>query len=191
MKDKNQPIALSGRIYVDKFLALKRKDLALPESGVARGDLKINCLSKEADHAGFLTAYIFDGKGWRKFSLRDKAAVASTYGSNAELLARISDAYRDLKKLKGYEAQWGHKSYVIKVTAVKPEPVAAATPQASAADPTPAVSPAKAAASGEPEFKLEPCTAGVKKARRRATVGGGKRRRRQRRENPNQTTLFQ
>lgn len=193
MKDKtakNAPIALSGRIYVDKFLALKRKDLALPDS-LIRGDIKINCLSKEADHAGFLTAYIWDGKGWRKFSLRDKAAVASTYGSNAELLARISDAVRDLKKLKGYEAEWGHKSFVVKVSAVKPAPAAAPSTSGSAtssATSQPAAEPI-AATPAEPPFKLEPYSPPAKKTRRKKAMSA-KPRRRKRRENPNQTTMF-
>lgn len=184
MKDKNAPIALSGRIYVDKFLALKRTDLALPDT-LVRGDIKINCVSKEADHAGLLTAYVWGGKGWRKFSLRDKAAVAATYGSTGELLARISDAVRDLKKLKGYEAEWGHKSYVVKVSAVKPEPAAA--PVSSGSATSSAVSAPVAPVSAEPPFKLEPYTPPAKKVRRKKAA---KPRRRKRRENPNQATMF-
>lgn len=183
MKDKNAPIVLSGRIYVDKFLALKRKDLALPESDLVRGDIKINCLNKDADNAGFLTAYLFDGKGWRKFSLRDKAAVAAQYGSTAELLARISDAVRDLKKLKGYQSEWGHKSFVVKVSAVKPEP-AAATPVAATV-----VTPAAKAVPAESPFKLEPYSPPAKKARKKRTTSG-KRRTRKVRHNPDQALLF-
>lgn len=186
MKDKNAPIVLSGRIYVDKFLALKREDLALPDSGLARGDIKINCVNKDADNAGFLTAYIHDGKGWRKFSLRDKAAVAAQYGSNAELLARASDAVRDLKKLKGYQSEWGHKSYVVKVSAVKPEP-AAATPVAATVV-TPSAVPQKEPA--EPPFKLEPYSPAAKKTRKKRTTSG-KRRTRKVRHNPDQALLFQ
>jgi hypothetical protein len=130
MKKTNEPLALSGRVFVDKLLAYEHPHLKLRES-VSIGDIKLLCVAKRpsGSYAGFFTAYIFDGKGWRKLALREGAAARSTYNSVAERLRLLPELVKELRALKGRESTWGDRAYWVKALPVpqdtKAKPVAA------------------------------------------------------------------
>jgi hypothetical protein len=132
MKKDNQPIVLSGRVYVDKLLAAEHPRLALPDR-VQRGDLKVIALMhSEAPagkpkgtprqfkrpkplepYSGYFCAYIFDGAQWRKFAIRAVAGVPATYASEGERRSRILGVVEALKGLRNTTAIWGLRAFEV------------------------------------------------------------------------------
>lgn len=115
MKASNEPIVLSGRVFVDKLLAAENPGLSLPEKLVA-GDLKLIALvnkSKEKKQlfAGFFSAYIHEGNRWRKFAIRAAAAAEATYMGDGERRTKLIACVKVLRQLKGAVAIWGDRAY--------------------------------------------------------------------------------
>lgn len=135
-KPDNAPIPLSGRVYTDRLLAQEHPGLALPD--VARaGDLKLIAVPKDGhphyvkgccqSFSGFFAAYIHDGKRWRKFALRDGAAVEATYDDAGSRRSKLHACVKALKELAGRNAVWGKSTYTVPY---QPKPAPAAKPAA-------------------------------------------------------------
>jgi len=170
MKKDNQPIVLSGSVFVDKLLAAEHPSMALPDR-VNRGDVKVIALMHSRasgkptrarvpvqPFAGFFSAYVFDGNQWRKFAIRAAAAKEATYANEGERRSRILNVVAALKKLRGATAVWGNRAFEVHnpVTfahaepPIKPVPPPASTAQV-AATPSPVTPAAKAARTGKAE----------------------------------------
>ena len=122
MKTSKEPLNLSGRVFVDKLLALEHPRLALGRS-LGKGDIKLLCVAKRAKgmptYAGFFVAYVHDGNGWRKLALRDGAAFKSTYDSTAERARLLQELVQGLRSLKARQCLWGDKAFW--VASVQPQ----------------------------------------------------------------------
>ena len=113
----NDPIVLSGNVYLDKLLGMEHPQNKLPDTLKLRvGDLKVIALERShlsgcrgvsgKSFAGFFAASIYDGQGWRPFFLRHAAKTDSTYDTESQRRARISSCRRSLEGLIHSTAIW-------------------------------------------------------------------------------------
>lgn len=117
MKRSIEPLPVSGRVFVDKILVFDRPDLSL-RGPLVKGDIKLIAIAKHPagvhGYSGFLSACIFDGNGWRRFALRDGAAVKSTYKSTVERKSLLGDVAKSLAALKGRVSIWADRAFWVK-----------------------------------------------------------------------------
>ena len=124
MKKTNEPILLSGRTFTGGLLASDRPDLSVPVKPLS-GDLKLVAVNSERagksartrlqHYTGFFSAFVHDGKRWRKFNLRAGAAVAATYVSNGDRKDKLEKALSHLRTLRGRTSVWGQEGYEVRV----------------------------------------------------------------------------
>src|SRR5579885_953778 len=122
MKVDNRPIVLSGRVFFDKLLAAELPEHALDPSPKS-GDIKLIALINSSTSnsqkkparkfAGFFSAYIHNGKRWRKLAIRSAAATEATYSTDADRRNKALACLCRLKKLKGATAIWGNRAYEV------------------------------------------------------------------------------
>ena len=108
-----EPIVLSGRVYLDGFLA--------EEAGFALalrllvGDIKLHKVNKGGSrerfgqtykYEGFFAAGIWDGKRWRRLLLRRKAAVDATFVGLVEMRSKARACVLQLRTLAAKKAVW-------------------------------------------------------------------------------------
>lgn len=123
MKKNNEPILLSGRTFTGGLLAIDRPDLSVPVKPLS-GDLKLVAVNSERagkrqrervqNYTGFFSAFVYDGKRWRKFNLRAGAAVGCTYVSNGDRKDKLEKALTHLRTLRGRTSVWGEKAYEVR-----------------------------------------------------------------------------
>jgi len=114
MKVKNEPIMLSGRVYLDGILCQDLPSLALPAI-LLPGDIKVHNVLKPGSRlrfgqtvtfSGFMVANVYDGKRFRRLLLRKRGAVESTYKGTVERRERSAAIVRYLRTLVRREAVW-------------------------------------------------------------------------------------
>lgn len=113
MKTANEPIVLSGRVFVAKLLAEELTHLRMPER-VNAGDVKLIAVPKGKGYAGFIRAYIAEGSNrWRNLALKKKAAVSATYDDQPGRRERARQVAEHVRSLAGYTATWQGKTYEV------------------------------------------------------------------------------
>lgn len=157
MKANNIPIRLSGRVFVDKLLAVKLPYYALENVRVLReGDLKLIAVPDQKGHGytGFIRAWIWqeNGKGggnWRNLAIREKAGTEAIYHGDVLMVEKAREVMNHLAALSGTTAtkREGAKYYFVRYDSSKVVPTynppAEAKPAAkSAAVVNPAPAPA-------------------------------------------------
>lgn len=184
MKNKNTPIAMSGRVFVDKFLADKLPRFKLGNVRELReGDVKLIAIPKGHGYEGFIRAYVYqDGSGWRNFALRKEASVEAIYRGSVEMESAACKVMMHLRDIVGSTATWGTKFYFVHTIAEKP----VATPAAPAQTTTPP--PAKPAVIET--AATVPLVSNPVVTQAPVTIAKGKRKRKARAEDPNQGRLF-
>jgi len=114
MKSKNEPIVLSGRVYLDGILAQDNIHLALPRVLMV-GDIKLHNVNKDGKrqrfgqtitYTGFIVATIYDGKSFRRLLLRKLGAVESTHTGPVARRETASNIVRYLRTLVRRQAEW-------------------------------------------------------------------------------------
>jgi hypothetical protein len=174
MKVKNEPIVLSGRVYLDGILADDLSHLALPAKLLV-GDIKLHNVLKSGSRprfgqtvsfSGFIVANVYDGKSFRRLLLRKLGAVESTYVGPVQRRERSATIVRYLRTLVRRQAVWFATDHGYEVTrntvapATQPESKAASQP-VTAAPVSPAaqpVAPAKAVSQPVATAPVTPAT---------------------------------
>lgn len=116
MKKKiaNEPIVLSGRVYLDGFLVEQVNRFHLPAE-LRRGDIRLHNVNRPGQRprfggtvsfGGFIAASIWDGKSWRRLLLRKKAAVEATHTGVVQMRSRAVECVGTLTRLVGWTAVW-------------------------------------------------------------------------------------
>src|SRR4030095_9911634 len=123
MKKTNEPILLSGLTFTGGLLSSDRPDLSVPVKPLS-GDLKLVAVNSERagksararlqHYTGFFSAFVYDGKRWRKFNLRAGAAVVATYVSNGDRKDKLEKALSHLRTLRGRTSVWGQEGYEVR-----------------------------------------------------------------------------
>ena len=112
--DANQPIVLSGVVFLEGILAEDSPQYRRP-ARVDIGDIKLHHVNKEGarsrfgqqiNFAGFIVANIYDGKRFRKFLLRKRAAIESTHLGPVERRDRAQSVMAHMKTLVRRQAIW-------------------------------------------------------------------------------------
>lgn len=124
-KSANLPIVLSGRVFLSKLLAEEIPRLGLPRE-LQNGDVKLLAIArnpKGRHYAGFIRAYVYilAEKRWSTLALRAAAASEATYNDEVERVSRARACIEHLRSLRGSTANWGDKTYLVKVKAVRPQ----------------------------------------------------------------------
>jgi hypothetical protein len=138
MKVKNEPIVLSGRVYLDGILADDLSHLALP-ARLMVGDIKLHNVPKSGNRprfgqtvtfSGFIVANVYDGKRFRRLLLRKLGAVESTYVGPVERRERSANIVRYLRTLVRRQAIWfaADSGYEVTRNTVAQEPQQAPQP---------------------------------------------------------------
>jgi hypothetical protein len=105
---------LSGRVYLDGFAVEQVNRFHLPAE-LRRGDIRLHNVNRPGQRprfggvvsfAGFLSACVWDGKGWRKLLLRKKAAMEATHTGVVEMRQRAVECVGALTRLVGWTAVW-------------------------------------------------------------------------------------
>lgn len=159
-----EPIVLSGRVYLDGFAVEQVNRFHLPAE-LRRGDIRLHNVNRSGQRprfggvvsfAGFLSACVWDGKGWRKLLLRKKAAMEATHTGVVEMRQRAVDCVGALTRLVGWTAVWfakdsGYevdynafpgKTISISASAANASAVTKAAPASPASAPVPVPEPA-------------------------------------------------
>jgi len=156
MKANNIPIRLSGRVFVDKLLAVKLPYYALENVRELReGDLKLIAVPDQKGHGytGFIRAWIWQscGKGgsWRNLAIREKAGTEAIYHGDVLMKEKAREVMNHMAALAGIMATKREKQryYFVRYDSSKPVPTynppaevkpAAAVKSAAAVNPAPA-----------------------------------------------------
>lgn len=108
MKANNIPIRLSGRVFVDKILAMKLPYYSLDRvSELREGDLKLIAVPDQKGHGytGFIRAWIWQqsGKGgsWRNLAIREKAGVEAIYHGDVLMVEKAREVMNHMAALSG------------------------------------------------------------------------------------------
>ncbi|MCC7531793.1 MAG: hypothetical protein IT342_25035 [Candidatus Melainabacteria bacterium] len=214
MKANNIPIRLSGRVFVDKLLAVKLPYYALENVRELReGDLKLIAVPDRKGHGytGFIRAWIWQsaGKGgsWRNLAIREKAGTEAIYHGDVLMVEKAREVMNHLAALSGTMAtrREGAKYYFVRYDSSKVVPTynpPAEAKSAAAAKAGVAVNPAPAPAVVEKTVVVDTPTGGattvsvavsvkvVTRPAETATPVKTGRRRRGKKEDPNQGRLF-
>ncbi|MCC6979552.1 MAG: hypothetical protein IT343_14635 [Candidatus Melainabacteria bacterium] len=111
MKANNNPIRLSGRVFVDKVLAVKLPYYSLERvSELREGDIKLIAVPSQKDHGyqGFIRAWIWQssGKGgsWRNLAIREKAGTEAIYHGDVLMKEKAREVMNHMAALAGITA---------------------------------------------------------------------------------------
>jgi hypothetical protein len=113
-KPKNEPIVLSGSVFLDGILAEDYPRARMPAE-LAVGDIRLNNVNKRGErlrfgetvtYSGFIVANVYDGKRFRRLLLRKLGAVESTYVGPAARRERAVALMRHLATLVRRQAFW-------------------------------------------------------------------------------------
>lgn len=128
-----EPIVLTGRVFLDGFLA---QEVGYPLPVLLKpGDLKLHRVAKAGNlqrygqtvhYSGFLVGSVYDGKRWRRLLLRQKAAVDATYMGLVDMREKAYRAVGYLKRLAGAKAYFVEKDSGFEVC--RREPVSVSSP---------------------------------------------------------------
>ncbi len=121
---QNEPIVLSGRVYLAGFLAEEVAGFDLPAT-LRAGDIKLHNVPKAGTRqrygqnvvfTGFFAASIWNGKRFCRLLMRKKAAMDATYVGIVELRSKARTCAFDLKRLIAREAVWVAADHGYEVT---------------------------------------------------------------------------
>jgi hypothetical protein len=142
-KAKNEPIVLSGSVFLDGILAEDHPRARMPLQ-LRVGDIRLHNVNKPGERprfgetitfSGFIRACVWDGKRFRSLLLRKRAACESTYVGPVARRERSMAVLRFLSNnLVRRTAEWSvdGKGYVVGYTATvapAPEPAPEAEPK--------------------------------------------------------------
>lgn len=120
----NEPIILSGRVYLAGFLAQEVGGFDLPAT-LRPGDIKLHNVPKggtrqrygqDVVFTGFFAASIWNGKRFCRLLMRKKAAMDATYVGIVELRSKARTCAVDLKRLIALQAVWVAADHGYEVT---------------------------------------------------------------------------
>lgn len=152
-KAQPEPIVLTGRVFLDGFLA---QEVGYPLPVVLKpGDLKLHRVAKAGSlqrygqtvhYSGFLVGSVYDGKRWRRLLLRQKAAVDATYMGLVDMRDKAYRAVGYLKRLAAEKAYFVEKESGFEVCRKEPVSVSSPVPASvsdadSVSDPVPDLAP--------------------------------------------------
>ena len=153
----NEPIVLSGRVYLAGFLAEQVSGFDLPAT-LRAGDIKLHNVPKagkrqrygqSVEFSGFFAASIWNGKRFCRLLMRKKAAVDATYMGVVELRSKARTCAADLRRLIALQAVWVAADHGYEVTYnASSHPLAHTAAQ-------PAVKTTTAPANAQPAIKQE------------------------------------
>jgi len=121
---QNEPIILTGRVYLAGFLAEEVSGYDLP-AVLRPGDIKLHNVAKggscqrygeQVIFSGFFAAGVWNGKRFCRLLMRKKAAVDATYVGIVELRSKARACAIDLKRLIAREAVWVAADHGYEVT---------------------------------------------------------------------------
>lgn len=212
MKANNIPIRLSGRVFVDKLLAVKLPYYSLERVRELReGDLKLIAVPDRKGHGytGFIRAWVWQscGKGgsWRNLAIREKAGTEAIYHGDVLMVEKAREVMNHLAALSSTMAtkREGAKYYFVRYDSSKVVPTYNPPKEAkTAAAPSGAnvVNPAPAPAVVEQTVVVKALAGGgttvnvavsVKVVTETVTPAKTGRKRRGKKEDPNQGRLFE
>lgn len=158
----NEPIILSGRVYLAGFLSQEVSGFDLPAT-LRAGDIKLHNVPKagkrqrygqSVEFSGFFAASIWNGKRFCRLLMRKKAAMDATYMGIVELRSKARTCVIDLRRLSALQAVWVADDHGYEVTYnASSHPLSHTAPQAtsqSAAKPVVAKSAADKTAAEKP-----------------------------------------
>jgi hypothetical protein len=120
----NEPIILSGRVYLAGFLAQEVNGFDLPAT-LRAGDIKLHNVPKagkrqrygqSVEFSGFFAASIWNGKRFCRLLMRKKAAMDATYMGIVELRSKARTCVVDLRRLSALQAVWVAADHGYEVT---------------------------------------------------------------------------
>jgi hypothetical protein len=120
----NEPIVLSGRVYLAGFLAQEVSGFDLPAT-LRAGDIKLHNVPKagkrqrygqSVEFSGFFAASIWNGKRFCRLLMRKKAAMDATYMGIVELRSKARTCVIDLRRLSALQAVWVAADHGYEVT---------------------------------------------------------------------------
>lgn len=136
----NEPIVLSGRVYLAGFLAQEVSGFDLPAT-LRAGDIKLHNVPKAGkrqrygqavEFSGFFAASIWNGKRFCRLLMRKKAAMDATYMGIVELRSKARTCAIDLRRLSALQAVWVAADHGYEVTYnASSHPLSHSTPQAT------------------------------------------------------------
>lgn len=134
----NEPIVLSGRVYLAGFLAQEVSGFDLPAT-LRAGDIKLHNVPKagkrqrygqSVEFSGFFAASIWNGKRFCRLLMRKKAAMDATYMGIVELRSKARTCAIDLRRLSALQAVWVAADHGYEVTYnASSHPLSHTTPQ--------------------------------------------------------------
>lgn len=145
----NEPIVLSGRVYLAGFLAETVNGFDLPAT-LRVGDIKLHNVAKAGkrqrfgqpvEFSGFFAASIWNGKRYCRLLMRKKAAMDATYMGLVELRSKARTCVLDLRRLSALQAVWVAADHGYEVTYNASSHPLAHTAQSASAVPPAAISP--------------------------------------------------
>jgi hypothetical protein len=145
----NEPIVLSGRVYLAGFLAETVNGFDLPAT-LRVGDIKLHNVAKAGkrqrfgqpvEFSGFFAASIWNGKRYCRLLMRKKAAMDATYMGLVELRSKARTCVLDLRRLSALQAVWVAADHGYEVTYNASSHPLAHTAQPASAVPPAAISP--------------------------------------------------
>lgn len=110
----NEPIVLSGCVFLDGILAEDNPRLRMPAK-LNVGDIKLHNVNRagerprfgaKVEFAGFIVASVWNGKKFRRLLLRQRAAIESTYVGPVGRRERAVAVLRHLSTLVRREVIW-------------------------------------------------------------------------------------
>ena len=136
----NEPIILSGRVYLAGFLSQEVSGFDLPAT-LRAGDIKLHNVPKagkrqrygqSVEFSGFFAASIWNGKRFCRLLMRKKAAMDATYMGIVELRSKARTCVIDLRRLSALQAVWVADDHGYEVTYnASSHPLSHTTPQAT------------------------------------------------------------
>ncbi|MFA6213377.1 MAG: hypothetical protein WCT03_26870 [Candidatus Obscuribacterales bacterium] len=147
----NEPIVLSGRVYLAGFLAETVNGFDLPAT-LRVGDIKLHNVAKAGkrqrfgqpvEFSGFFAASIWNGKRYCRLLMRKKAAMDATYMGLVELRSKARTCVLDLRRLSALQAVWVAADHGYEVTYNASSHPLAHTPPLKDAAPAKDATPAK------------------------------------------------
>lgn len=163
----NEPIVLSGRVYLAGFLAQEVSGFDLPAT-LRAGDIKLHNVPKagkrqrygqSVEFSGFFAASIWNGKRFCRLLMRKKAAMDATYMGIVELRSKARTCAIDLRRLSALQAVWVAADHGYEVTYnASSHPLSHTTPQPTAQPAAKAVVAKPAAAEPAAESVAETAT---------------------------------
>lgn len=141
-KKQNEPIVLSGRVYLAGFLAQEVSGFDLP-AALRVGDIKLHNVQKGGTRqrygqpvvfSGFFAASVWNGKRFCRLLMRKKAAVDATYLGIVELRSKARSCAVDLRRLIALQADWVDADHGYEVTYTATSHPLAHKPAEKAAD---------------------------------------------------------